>query len=64
MSFSSFSSALAALSSFSLSLGLSEGTDCKAELAAIAADPANTSEERTAARAILAGWNDEDFMAA
>ena len=55
------SAALLVLSSFSLDI--SEGTDCKAELAAIAADSTNTAAERAAARAILAGWNDEDFMA-
>jgi len=55
------SAALLVLSAFSFDI--SEGTDCKADLAAIAADPANTAEERAAARAILAGWNDADFMA-
>jgi hypothetical protein len=60
--FTSLSSALAALSSFSLDL--SEGTDCKADMAEIAADMANTAEERAAAKAILAGWNDSDFMSA
>ena len=60
--FTSLSSALAALSSFNLDL--SEGTDCKADLAEITADRANTEEERAAAKAILAGWNDSDFMGA
>lgn len=62
MSFFSLSSALAVLSSFSLDF--SEGTDCKSDLTAIVADPANTEEEVSAAKAILAGWNDSDFMSA
>lgn len=62
MSFFSLSSALAVLSSFSLDF--SEGTDCKADLAEIAADTTNTEAEIAAAKAILAGWNDSDFMGA
>jgi hypothetical protein len=61
MSFSSISSALSALSAFDLDF--SEGTDCRADLAAIAADPTNTAEERAAARAILANWSNQDFWA-
>ena len=55
------SAAILALSAFSLDF--SEGCDCKADLAAIIADRGNTAEEIAAAKAILAGWNDADFMA-
>ena len=61
MFFSSITSARAALSAFDLDF--SEGTDCKADLAAIAADSTNTAEERAAARSIINNWNNADFWA-